>query len=98
MASLQTLGQIVDYMAGQLGATAAPASAPAAPSIDLQALLLDVVYTDVLAQGIADWLVARHNYRTTQVQRRPSFADALNEIIEIPKCGRIDPQILGFVG
>ena len=53
MASLQTLGQIADYMASQLGTTAAPASAAvapapaaatvAAPSVDLQALLLDVV-------------------------------------------------------
>ena len=47
MASLQTLGQIADYMAAQLGTSAAPAparaAAPAAPSIDLQALLRDVV-------------------------------------------------------
>jgi acyl carrier protein len=46
MASLQTLGQIADYMSAQLGVTAAPAAAavaPAAPSVDLQAILLDVV-------------------------------------------------------
>ncbi|MFT5684687.1 MAG: acyl carrier protein, partial [Myxococcota bacterium] len=44
MASLQTLGQIADYMGAQLNATApTPTAAPAAPSRDLQALLLEVV-------------------------------------------------------
>jgi len=48
MAQLKTLGQIVDYMKDSVGdavvtAASAPAPAAAAPTIDLQALLLTVV-------------------------------------------------------
>ncbi|MEM7155125.1 MAG: SDR family NAD(P)-dependent oxidoreductase [Myxococcota bacterium] len=47
MSSLTTLGQIVDYMRGLLGSTAqaaAPADvAAAAPAVDLEALMLEVV-------------------------------------------------------
>jgi NAD(P)-dependent dehydrogenase (short-subunit alcohol dehydrogenase family)/acyl carrier protein len=44
MAKLATLGEVIDYMNEQLpAASAMPAPAPADASIDLQALLLDVV-------------------------------------------------------
>ncbi|MFT4974277.1 MAG: acyl transferase domain-containing protein, partial [Myxococcota bacterium] len=47
MASLQTLGQIADYMGAQLGSpvteTPLVATTPAAPTADLHGLLLDVV-------------------------------------------------------
>jgi len=49
MGSLRTLGEIVDYMQGLMGAVAPTAPAPvvaapvAAPSVDLHAIMLDVV-------------------------------------------------------
>ncbi len=45
MASLQTLGQIIDHMQAQLGPAAAPAAAApaAAPAVDLHGLLMSVV-------------------------------------------------------
>ena len=42
MASLQTLGQIVDYMRDQMPDGGAAAPAAAAPSVDLEALMMDV--------------------------------------------------------
>ena len=44
--------------------------------------------------SVDDWIAAWFQILEDEMAR----ATAPDEIIEIPKCGRIDPQILGFVG